>query len=325
MTTREGLMAAILAAPDDDLPRLVFADWLEENGEVDRAEFIRVQCEIEKHKPEAVNYVRNGRYKREDAVRLDWRLVALHDREMQLLWAKHHEYDSANWELWCHAEAREEDGTPCCVNGRGGMSVTPHGSIGLGEGSNSCVVPFSFTEAGPPYDSHGRQVVQYFRRGFVSEIRCTFDGWFGSLCGPCRGQGRLWNGGWDNRTTQIVQPEEMIYCPRCYGEGATPAIGPAVLRSHPVTRITFRDKVPRQITSGGVVWEPGFDYSRPHQVSFAVAEAGKWKASMINGLMVYKFTTTESATDAMSNAAIEWAKSVTPSESSVQQRTEELA
>jgi uncharacterized protein (TIGR02996 family) len=41
-----GFLAAIRAAPDDDLPRLVAADWLEEHGEVDRAEFIRVQCEL---------------------------------------------------------------------------------------------------------------------------------------------------------------------------------------------------------------------------------------------------------------------------------------
>jgi uncharacterized protein (TIGR02996 family) len=40
-----GFLAAILADPDDDLPRLVYADWLEEHGD-DRAEFIRVQCEL---------------------------------------------------------------------------------------------------------------------------------------------------------------------------------------------------------------------------------------------------------------------------------------
>lgn len=37
----------ILAQPDDDSPRMIFADWLEETGQSDRAEFIRVQ--IERH------------------------------------------------------------------------------------------------------------------------------------------------------------------------------------------------------------------------------------------------------------------------------------
>jgi uncharacterized protein (TIGR02996 family) len=37
------LLAAVLASPADDLPRLVLADWLEERGEGERAEFIRHQ------------------------------------------------------------------------------------------------------------------------------------------------------------------------------------------------------------------------------------------------------------------------------------------
>lgn len=47
MTDRDGLLAAILAEPEDDAPRLVFADWLEEHGEVELGEFIRLQCLIE--------------------------------------------------------------------------------------------------------------------------------------------------------------------------------------------------------------------------------------------------------------------------------------
>jgi uncharacterized protein (TIGR02996 family) len=50
MTDEEALLAAIIANPDDDLPRLVYADWLDENGQPDRAEFIRVQIELA-HKP----------------------------------------------------------------------------------------------------------------------------------------------------------------------------------------------------------------------------------------------------------------------------------
>ena len=33
MTERELLLLAIDAAPDDDAPKLIFADWLEEHGE----------------------------------------------------------------------------------------------------------------------------------------------------------------------------------------------------------------------------------------------------------------------------------------------------
>ncbi len=45
MTDRESFIRMILAHPDDDGPRLVYADWLEEEGEADRAEFIRIQIE----------------------------------------------------------------------------------------------------------------------------------------------------------------------------------------------------------------------------------------------------------------------------------------
>jgi uncharacterized protein (TIGR02996 family) len=46
MTEREALTRAICAHPDDDTPRLVFADWLQEHGDEPRAEFIRIQIEL---------------------------------------------------------------------------------------------------------------------------------------------------------------------------------------------------------------------------------------------------------------------------------------
>lgn len=44
----EAFLRAIFDAPADDTPRLVYADFLEENGEPDRAELIRVQCELDR-------------------------------------------------------------------------------------------------------------------------------------------------------------------------------------------------------------------------------------------------------------------------------------
>ncbi|MCU0702831.1 MAG: TIGR02996 domain-containing protein [Fimbriiglobus sp.] len=39
-------LRAVIAHPDDDLTRLVYADWLDENGRPERAEFIRVQVAL---------------------------------------------------------------------------------------------------------------------------------------------------------------------------------------------------------------------------------------------------------------------------------------
>jgi uncharacterized protein (TIGR02996 family) len=46
VSDREALYAGILAHPDDDTPRLVFADWLQENGNERYATFIRKQIEL---------------------------------------------------------------------------------------------------------------------------------------------------------------------------------------------------------------------------------------------------------------------------------------
>jgi uncharacterized protein (TIGR02996 family) len=46
MNQDDAFLASIIENPDDDTPRLIYADWLDEHGQADRAEFIRVQCEL---------------------------------------------------------------------------------------------------------------------------------------------------------------------------------------------------------------------------------------------------------------------------------------
>src|SRR5262249_42018480 len=38
----------MISNTEDDAPRLIFTDWLDENGQNERAEFIRVQVELER-------------------------------------------------------------------------------------------------------------------------------------------------------------------------------------------------------------------------------------------------------------------------------------
>jgi uncharacterized protein (TIGR02996 family) len=74
----QGFRDAIQENPDDDTPRLIYADWLDERngpGDAARAEFIRVQCELARL-PE-----------------WDERRTALEARE-RILWKKHAK-------LWC--------------------------------------------------------------------------------------------------------------------------------------------------------------------------------------------------------------------------------
>jgi uncharacterized protein (TIGR02996 family) len=46
MSDRLGLMRAIHEQPEDDLPRLAYADWFEEQGDPNHAEFVRVEVAL---------------------------------------------------------------------------------------------------------------------------------------------------------------------------------------------------------------------------------------------------------------------------------------
>lgn len=49
MSNHDAFIRTIVERPEDDGPRLVYADWLDEQGDCDRAEFIRVQIEMERY------------------------------------------------------------------------------------------------------------------------------------------------------------------------------------------------------------------------------------------------------------------------------------
>jgi uncharacterized protein (TIGR02996 family) len=68
------LLRAICEHPGEDTPRLIYADWLEENGDTDRAEFIRTQCLLTQLPPG------------EDGHRLDYRANELLSRH-EAVWA----------------------------------------------------------------------------------------------------------------------------------------------------------------------------------------------------------------------------------------------
>jgi len=64
MIDEPSLLATIVADPDDDRPRLVYADWLEEHGQRDRARLIRVQIELA-HAPDDADDTRGLRAEEE--------------------------------------------------------------------------------------------------------------------------------------------------------------------------------------------------------------------------------------------------------------------
>jgi uncharacterized protein (TIGR02996 family) len=69
----DGFVRAICADPEDDTARLVYADWLDENGEPLRAEFIRLQCELDSTDPFAPG--------RRALCRREWDLIRKHGKQ----------------------------------------------------------------------------------------------------------------------------------------------------------------------------------------------------------------------------------------------------
>jgi len=94
MTDGDALLRAVIENVADDAPRLVYADWLEEHGEPERAEFIRLQCELGQW--ERV-------YDRESGDRLvhpDGRERRPDDSEWTRLLEREHELAEQNWQIW---------------------------------------------------------------------------------------------------------------------------------------------------------------------------------------------------------------------------------
>jgi uncharacterized protein (TIGR02996 family) len=70
MTQEDAFIQAIIDNPEDDATRLIFADWLEENGQPERAGFIRYQ--IEHTQPPTFHSRRPKMEKREAAILRKW-------------------------------------------------------------------------------------------------------------------------------------------------------------------------------------------------------------------------------------------------------------
>lgn len=120
------LLRTILERPDDDAPRLVYADWLEENGQQNRAEFIRLQLwsAAMRHNHQARGYgggdglcaaCQINRQEQALARRIDWGLTGL-NWQISVRDLQYHDYPYVRLyrgfivEVGCHWPTWEECG-----------------------------------------------------------------------------------------------------------------------------------------------------------------------------------------------------------------------
>lgn len=150
--TESALLAAVLANPADDLPRLVMADWLEENGQPERAAWIRIQCELERTMPDRRPWYISGNWSdkvrptsRQNLERHIWAKAV--ESEEVFDWFRVFDHDFAS----AAGVARINGGNP------------------------------------DTYDTDDRLAI--VRRGFISEVRCTLADWCGGECPTCHDDG----------------------------------------------------------------------------------------------------------------------------------------
>ena len=91
---------AVIARPDDDAPRLIMADWLDEQGQGERAEFIRVQVALATSTEDATPrpaHVTELNWRRTAGMRAERRYQRLRRREQDLLTMYR---DAEGWSYW---------------------------------------------------------------------------------------------------------------------------------------------------------------------------------------------------------------------------------
>lgn len=213
MTDRDAFLAGILANPDADLPRLAYADWLDEQGnegDSARAEFIRLQCELVREPTAKTCGYRPGFRQVKFCGDPACRSCAAYIRQWEL-WTK-------NLCRWKHDQVIVD----CAYHI---------------EGEAPC-------EDAP--------VHAIFRRGFVDEVRgllawlnggeCDFrrDGDIdfpctsGQVYGMMECWDRVFRNGWRD-------------CPRCHGTGRTTGHLHDIVRTQPVTRVVVSDREPVEL------------------------------------------------------------------------------
>ncbi len=269
MTTHDALMAAVLASPDDDLPRLVYADHLDERdgpGDRERAEFIRTQVELARIRKKNFDRIQSGgpMLTQEESASVP----VLTERERK---------------LWKDASQESIRNSMPAATSR----------------KYWCVHRDADGNLGPA-------LAVVARRGFVDEVRCTLADWFGRNCLSCHGDSR------------IEYPEGGRQCRQfgCVG-GRLGAIGPAVVRSHPISRVILTDREPQQ-DGGEYMWASASDTSTwrfdvhhdtlPMEIAKHL-KGGRHHPESRSIVAQWWHDTDQHAYDALSAALLSWAKS----------------
>lgn len=155
MTDHPGFLADIIANPNDDVARLVYADWLDDRGESERAAFIRAQVE----------WARTPGYREAGPDGIPDR-----NPRWKALYAQWHQLLRQHWGDWLPSI-------------RASWTTTDIPKCGL------VLTGVSFRD--PLARGRSPRFDVAFRRGFVAEAACRLEDWIGAECLSCNSTPRL--------------------------------------------------------------------------------------------------------------------------------------
>lgn len=173
-----------------------------------------------------------------------------------------------------------------------------------------------------------------FRRGFVSEVRCTLADWCGGGCEQCGGRrlaanrlARLEVEAANNVTDSddVSGMAEALVglfspCPECNGTGRTPGIGPAIVRRHPVEKVVVSNREPFQGMSSdnAAAWgwcDNDTNYLLDCHIGGAWMHLPSEGQAKTASVWFRFYPTRELAIQSLSTALLSWAKSEHPNAS----------
>jgi uncharacterized protein (TIGR02996 family) len=252
------LLRAILAAPADDAPRLVYADWLEENATADHVG----PCPECGGKPRRKLIETNSGYRYQDlACWCAGRRFAVPGNGF----AERAEFirvQCALARLDAAHTMRHGPTADHCPNCREARPLRRREQELWGDYPDSTMRDHIRREC-PPLeswnvlpatwvlpDSYTGLPLALVRRGFVAEVRAPMAVLVGGPCGRCYGSGTTHNAG--DQSDPAAFP-----CPVCDGSGRTPGVLAALCAAHPLERVVATDREPTHDVVGWYYWTRG--------------------------------------------------------------------
>jgi len=270
----KALYATVLEHPDADVPRLVVADYLQEQGEEVYAEFIRVQVEL-------ATAARDGHGR-----------GGSHQRERDSIDEAH------NWPNCSGCAAIEP-----LERREGELWGKLVGTWDWGVDRTYCA---GFVVQ-PSFHNFSREVKAFrLHRGFIDGVRCPLDWWVGPPCGECGGNGEVFDGYDRNYGCRACGGRSLTK--NGTGRDRSNAYAPKVVREHPITKVDVVDSV------GGRRWigwqystspAAGVAVAEPQRSWFVDSEL--WRYSVESDLED-DFDSREDALAAISRNLLAWAR-----------------